>query len=63
MYVAIESGTCVGCGSCEAICPEVFSINAHGIAQTTDSIDESQMAQVKKAARMCPVNCIFIEEE
>ena len=63
MYVSIESGTCVGCGSCEAICPEVFSLNSHEIAQAVEDISEKYFSNVRKAARMCPVNCIFLEEE
>ena len=63
MYVSIESGACVGCGSCEAICPEVFTLNSHDIAQAIEDIAEENFSKVRKAARMCPVNCIFIDED
>ena len=33
MYVLIDEGACVGCGSCEALCPDVFVMNDRGTAE------------------------------
>lgn len=63
MYVTVEAGSCVGCGSCEAICPDVFSMNDHGVVQATLEVDPSHLSDVKDAIKMCPVNCIFLDEE
>lgn len=63
MYVTIETGSCVGCGSCEAICPAVFTMTDHGVAQATLEVDASHLKDIKDAIKMCPVNCIFLDEE
>ena len=39
--------SCIGCGACESICSEVFSIDG--------------IAQVNEAADACPVSAIEVE--
>jgi ferredoxin len=54
---------CIACGTCEEICPEVFTVNETlGFAQvmnpagaTTDKIQE--------AIEACPVQCIHWADE
>ena len=60
--VYIEPG-CVSCGSCEAVCPEVFKID--DIACVIKDADlESNKDSIKKAAQNCPVDVIkYYEEE
>ena len=59
--VYIEPG-CVSCGSCEAVCPDVFKIN--DIACVIEGADlESNKDMIKKAAQNCPVDVIKYEEE
>ena len=33
MYVTIDESACVGCGSCEALCPAVFAMTDRGTAE------------------------------
>ncbi len=63
LYVTIETASCVGCGSCEAICPDVFTMNDHGVAQATPEVSAEHLSDVKDAMKMCPVNCIFVDED
>lgn len=63
LYVTIESASCVGCGSCEAICPDIFSINNHGIAHAISETTEQYRAAIKDAIKMCPTKCIFLDED
>lgn len=63
LYVTIETASCVGCGSCEAICPEVFTMNDHGVAHAVAETDHKHLADIKDAMKMCPANCIFVDED
>jgi len=62
MYATIESG-CIGCGSCEALCPEVFRMNDEGLAEAyVNPVPAENEAAAKEAADMCPVNVILLED-
>ncbi|MEA4901312.1 ferredoxin [Desulfitobacterium sp.] len=61
MYATIESG-CIGCGSCEALCPEIFRLNDDGLAEAYVNPVPSELEEkAKEAANMCPVNVIILE--
>jgi ferredoxin len=60
--VYIDQEECIGCGTCEELCPQVFQLD-----------EESQKAQVimpeggpeeliEEAMESCPVSCIHWEE-
>jgi ferredoxin len=53
---------CISCGTCEAVCPDVFFID--GVSKVRDDavIEENQDC-IKEAAEMCPVGVIEIESE
>ena len=44
MYVLIDEGACVGCGSCEALCPDVFVMNDRGTAEAIAEATDANMA-------------------
>lgn len=51
---------CISCGTCEAICPEVFEVkDVSGIKPNID-INKYE-ALIKEAADICPVQAIKIE--
>ncbi|MFI3300779.1 MAG: ferredoxin [Candidatus Gastranaerophilales bacterium] len=58
MAVKIEDG-CIGCGACESICSEVFSIE--DIAVVNEAAVEANIDCVKEAAEACPVSVIVVE--
>ncbi len=33
MIAKVDPDTCIGCGTCPAICPEVFQMNDNGLAE------------------------------
>ncbi len=62
--VRIDEDTCIGCGVCEQMVPQVFKINmetmkAEVIAQPTEDLEDA----VRSAAEACPTGSIIIEEE
>ena len=67
MKVSVDQTKCVVCGSCVAICPEVFemrddgTVNVKAELQGVDIPTELE-AKVKEAQSMCPATAIVIEE-
>jgi len=55
--VSVNQGTCMGCGSCEAICPEVFELK-NGKAQVKSGKEKSDLPCVKEAIDICAVEAI-----
>lgn len=68
MKVSIDKTKCAGCGSCVAICPEVFEMKEDGTVdvkteyQGVDIVDAELVEKVKQAAMACPSVAIVIEE-
>jgi len=65
MKIKINQEDCIGCGSCSAVCPDVFDLNEDNkaIIKSTN-IDQGEVDQecVKEAVEICPVQVIKIEE-
>ncbi|MCJ7663252.1 MAG: ferredoxin [Desulfobacterales bacterium] len=60
--VYIDEEECIGCGTCEEICPEVFSLNEKtGKAEVINQEGASQ-DKIEEAIEACPVECIRWEE-
>jgi ferredoxin len=64
MKVVIDKDSCVGCGSCEEICPAVFGvvddIAENRLGEAADILEEYVVA-CREAADACPVDAITIE--
>ena len=62
MKVIIDEDACIGCGACEATCPEVFYMEDDK-AFVKEGVDlEANADGIKEGAESCPVECIEIEE-
>lgn len=68
MKVSIDKTKCIMCGSCVAICPEVFEMKDDGSVdvkeqyQGVEITDEAIKAKVQEAADACPATAIVVEE-
>lgn len=58
---AYVNENCIGCGLCNSICPEVFTMTDEGAATASSEIFESQKGSVQEAADSCPVDAIEVE--
>lgn len=55
---------CIGCGMCEATCPEVFSMTDEGMAVAIDEkVAEEYEQAAAEAKDGCPVGAIEEVEE
>lgn len=62
MKAYVDHELCIGCGVCEGECPEIFSMNAEGLADAAEQeIDEAIMESAEEAKNQCPVEAITIE--
>lgn len=53
----VNQDTCIGCGSCESICPAVFKLEG-GKAQVMEADYEANKECIDDALNSCPVGAI-----
>ena len=58
MAIKIDQESCIGCGTCAAICPNVFKMNDESKAEV---IGEGEGDCAKNGAESCPVQAIKVE--
>lgn len=63
MRAVVSQDTCIGCGLCPSIAPDVFEIKDDGKAHViSDPVPESSKDAAKEAESSCPVNAIAVQE-
>jgi ferredoxin len=67
MKVSIDQTKCVACGSCVAICPEVFEMKEDGTVDVKEELKGKDIpkdleSKVREAHDMCPSTAIVIKE-
>ena len=55
MTIKINKEMCIGCGTCEAVCSEVFTMDDDGKAKVKEQKD---IPCVQEAIKSCPVAAI-----
>ena len=60
MKVTVDGDTCIGCGVCVSVCPDVFELDDNSIAVVFDGADLSSDS-LDEAIENCPVNAIEAE--
>ncbi len=62
MKPIVNQELCIGCGTCEGICPEVFKLD-DGKSTVIPLPDYSALKdKIQQAIDACPVQCISLEE-
>jgi ferredoxin len=65
MKVVIDKNICTGCGTCVAICPEIFELQddlAVNMLGENKELPVDYETVCRQAAEACPVEAITIEE-
>ena len=59
MHAMVHRETCIRCGLCPSLCPEVFDLPEGESAQViADPVPENCLVQAQSAADSCPVGAI-----
>lgn len=57
----VDKDTCIGCGMCPGICPEIFEMDDDGKAKALDKeITDDLVESAKDAEMQCPVSAIKV---
>ena len=63
MFPQIDKEKCIGCGTCEALCPAVFKLNQEGKSEVLPEADAQKHRRcIQEAIEMCPVKAISWEK-
>ena len=63
MRVRVDEDLCLGCGICEGLAPDVFSLANEPFAEVLlDPVPEEFEDDVRQSAEECPEEAIIIEE-
>lgn len=60
MKAKVDADTCIGCGLCVSICPEVFKMEDDKAAVIAQVVPKDAEGTCKNAADDCPVTAIKI---
>ena len=58
MNLKVNKDICIGCGACQAICPDVFQIEEDGLAGVHTAPTLENMEDAIDAKEGCPVSAI-----
>lgn len=61
MKASVDKDTCIGCGLCENICPEVFRMEGDKAVIYVEPVPQKLETSCKQAADECPVAAILIQ--
>ena len=62
MKAYVDKDTCIGCGLCPEVCPEIFEMEDDGKAVASkNEVPENLLTSAKEAEEQCPVTAISIE--
>lgn len=62
MRANVDKDTCIGCGLCPEICPEIFEMEDDGLAVAQDiEIPDDLLETAQEAEESCPVSAITVE--
>jgi len=57
----VDLSSCIQCGICYDLCPQVFRMNDAGYVEVTESADYPEL-DVNDSIKCCPTDCIYWEE-
>ena len=62
--LTIDTETCIGCGACSAVAPELLEMDydENKAKVLKAELNEENLQQAKDAVETCPVQCLKIED-
>ena len=62
MAVHIDEDECIGCGTCEELCPEVFRLNSATEKAEVIMPEGGPHDLIEEATDSCPASCIYEDD-
>jgi len=63
MKIILDQDRCMGHGQCELVAPDLFKLDADGIAQVlVENPGDAQLKRLEEAIRRCPEAVISVED-
>ncbi len=69
-YAIINQETCIGCGNCEDIAPDIFDLDEEGLAfvkldqnQGVIPISEDKLDDLEEAVEECPTYSVSVADQ
>ncbi len=58
--VVVDQELCIGCGTCEALCPQIFHLSDAGKAELIPNHSEN-LPCIQESIKSCPVQAISLK--
>ena len=62
MKAIVDQETCIGCGLCPDLCPDIFEMDGDKAVVKTETVPPEAAPSCREAADGCPVDAIAIDE-
>lgn len=61
--ILLDKNTCIGCGACVAVAPELFELDEDNKAEAKiiGELEDEELKKAKEAEETCPVQAIKVE--
>ncbi len=63
MRIIVDQDKCIGCGTCETMCPDVFKLDPTSYKATVVLEHGSPQCTTENVTKSCPTSAIKIENE
>lgn len=60
MRVEIDKELCIGCGSCEAMTPDLYKLNSEMKSEVVGKMEDYSLEQLIESAEVCPMRAIKV---
>ena len=61
MEVKVDKNSCIGCGACTSVCPDVFEMKNGKVIVKKSKVSGEDEECVKDAESACPVEAIKVK--
>jgi len=61
--ISVDAATCIGCGICVSLAPEIFEMNEDGKSVVRSDVDlaSENLEKAQESADACPVDAITVD--